>query len=67
VFLVLGVTASLREIRLGERMHLVDLIGLVAITLLGVLMMRGSRRISRFEGGVLVAAYVAFIVCCAIL
>jgi cation:H+ antiporter len=67
VFLVLGVTASLREIRLGERMHLVDLIGLVAITLLGVLMMRGSRRISRFEGGILVAAYVAFIVCCAIL
>jgi len=67
VFLVLGVTASLREIRLGERMHLVDLIGLVAITLLGVLMMRGSRRISRFEGGVLVAAYIAFIACCAIL
>jgi len=67
VFLVLGVTASLREIRLGERMHIVDLVGLVAITLLGVLMLRGSRRISRFEGGILVAAYVAFIVCCAVL
>ena len=67
VFLVLGVTASLREIRLGERMHVVDLVGLVAITLLGVLMLRGSRRISRFEGGILVAAYVAFIVCAAVL
>jgi len=66
VFLVLGVTASLREIRLGERMHLVDLIGLVAITLLGVIMLRGSRRISRFEGALLVAAYIAFIACCAV-
>jgi cation:H+ antiporter len=67
VFLVLGVTASLREIRLGERMHVVDLVGLVALTLLGVLMLRGSRRISRFEGGILVLAYVAFVVCAAIL
>ncbi|HUJ61345.1 MAG TPA: calcium/sodium antiporter [Kofleriaceae bacterium] len=66
VFLVLGVTACLRPIRLGERMHLVDLIGLVAITLLGVFVMRGSRRITRFEGGLLVAAYVAFIVCAAL-
>jgi cation:H+ antiporter len=67
VFLVLGVTASLREIRLGERMHLVDLVGLVAITLLGVLMLRGSRRISRFEGAILVAAYVGFVVSAAVL
>jgi cation:H+ antiporter len=66
VFLVLGVTASLHPIRLGERMHLVDLIGLVAITLLGVLVLRGSRKISRWEGAMLVAAYVAFIVCSAI-
>ena len=67
VFLVLGVTASLRPIRLGERMHLVDLIGLVGITLLGVLVLRGSRKISRFEGALLVAAYIAFITCSAIL
>jgi cation:H+ antiporter len=67
VFLVLGVTAYLQPIRVGERMHLVDLVGLVAITLLGVLMMRGSRRISRVEGGILVAAYIGFIVSCAIL
>ncbi len=65
VFLVLGITAYLRPIRLGEQSHFVDLVGLVAITLLGVLMLRGSRKISRFEGGILVAAYVAFVVACA--
>jgi cation:H+ antiporter len=66
VFLVLGVTAYLGPIRLGERMHLVDLVGLVAITLLGVLTLRGSRKITRLEGALLVAAYVAFIVCAAL-
>jgi len=66
VFLVLGVTAYLGPIRLGERMHLVDLLGLVAITLLGVLTLRGSRKITRIEGALLVLAYVAFVVCAAI-
>jgi cation:H+ antiporter len=67
VFLVLGVTAYLGPIRLGERMHLVDLLGLVAITFLGVLTLRGSRKITRFEGALLVGAYIAFIICAAIL
>jgi cation:H+ antiporter len=67
VFLVLGVTACLQPLDLGERMHLVDLVGLVAITLLGVLVMRGSRKISRFEGALLVGAYIAFMVCASIL
>jgi cation:H+ antiporter len=67
VFLVLGITACLAPIRLGERMHLVDLVGLVAITLLGVLMLRGSRKITRLEGAILVAAYVAFVVCASVL
>jgi cation:H+ antiporter len=66
VFLVLGVTASLRPIVLGERMHVVELIGLVAITLLGILTLRGSRTITRIEGGILVMAYVAFIVASAV-
>ena len=44
--------------------YVVDLVGLVAITLLGVVMLRGSRRISRFEGVLLIAAYVTFIVAC---
>jgi cation:H+ antiporter len=61
VFLVLGVTAYLRPIRAGELLHLSDLIGLVGITLLGILMLRGSRKISRAEGLVLVLAYVAFL------
>jgi len=67
VFLVLGVTAYLRPIHLGERMHVVDLVGLVVITLLGVLVLRGSRKITRLEGAILVLAYVAFIVCAAVL
>lgn len=67
VFLVLGVVAYLRPIHVGERMHVVDLAGLVAITLLGVLFMRGSRRISRLEGAFLVAAYVGFIVAASLL
>ena len=66
VFLVLGVTAYLRPIRAGELLHLSDLIGLVAITLLGILMLRGSRRISRVEGAILVLAYVAFVATAAI-
>jgi cation:H+ antiporter len=67
VFLVLGVVAYLWPLRVGEGMHVVDLVGLVAITLLGVLFMRGSRRISRIEGAVLVTAYVGFIVAAALL
>lgn len=61
VFLVLGITAYLQPITFGERMHTVELIGLVAITLLGVLVLRGDRRISRAEGALLVVAYVAFV------
>jgi cation:H+ antiporter len=66
VFLVLGVTAWLRPIRVREILHVSDLIGLGAITLLGVLMLRGSRRISRIEGLILVLAYVLFITAAAL-
>jgi cation:H+ antiporter len=66
VFLVLGVTAYLRPIRVGELMHVSDLVGLVGITLLGLLMLRGSRRISRAEGVILVLAYIAFIATAAV-
>lgn len=69
VFLVLGITGYLEDIRFAEAgaMHAAELVGLVAITLLGVVMLRGSRRISRVEGALLVAAYVAFIVASALL
>ena len=40
----------------------VDLLFLAGITLLAVLFMRGSRKISRVEGGVLLAGYAAFVV-----
>ena len=66
VFLVLGVTAYLRPIHAGELLHLPEMIGLVGITLLGVVMLRGSRKISRIEGAILVLAYVAFIATAAI-
>lgn len=61
VFLVLGTVAYLNPVRVGERMHAVDAIGLIAITLLAIAFMRGHRRVSRIEGGILVAAYFAFI------
>jgi cation:H+ antiporter len=61
VFLVLGVTAYLRPIEITQRMHAVDFVGLVAITLLGVIMLRGSRKITRLDGAILVLAYIAFI------
>ncbi|HTJ42070.1 MAG TPA: calcium/sodium antiporter [Kofleriaceae bacterium] len=59
VFLVLGVVAYLRPIKVT--VHAVDLVGLVTITLLAVLFLRGSRRMSRVEGAILVLAYAAFI------
>lgn len=62
VFLVLGVVAYLHPVRVGERMHAVDAIGLAAITLLAVIFMRGNRRVSRLEGGILVAGYLGFLV-----
>lgn len=62
VFLVLGVVAYLHPVQVGERMHAVDAIGLAAITLLAVIFMRGNRRVSRIEGGLLVAAYIGFMI-----
>jgi cation:H+ antiporter len=66
VFLVLGVVAYIRPIDVGVRMHVVDLVGLVGITLLGVLTLRGSRRVTRLEGALLVVSYVAFLICAAV-
>jgi cation:H+ antiporter len=67
VFLVLGVTAYLEPIELAQPMHAVELIGLVAITLLGILTLRGARKITRIEGALLVGAYLAFVITSAIL
>ena len=67
VFLVLGVTAYLEPIELLQPMHAVELVGLVAITLLGILTLRGARKITRGEGLLLVLAYLAFVVTSAVL
>jgi cation:H+ antiporter len=67
VFLVLGVVAYLRPISFGGRMHAVDGLGLVAITLLAIVIMRSGRRISRLEGAVLVLGYVGFVAAAAAL
>jgi cation:H+ antiporter len=69
VFLVLGVTGYLADIRFTDAgaMHAPELIGLVAITMLGIVVLRGDRRISRLEGAILVAAYVGFIAVAALL
>lgn len=67
VFLVLGMVAYLNPVRVGERMHMVDAIGLGAITLLAIAFMRGSRKVTRVEGGILVGGYVAFMILAALL
>ncbi|KAB2897614.1 MAG: calcium/sodium antiporter [Kofleriaceae bacterium] len=66
VFLVLGMVAYLNPVKVGERMHPVDAIGLGALTILAVVFMRGSRKVTRVEGAILVAGYVAFLVAAAI-
>jgi cation:H+ antiporter len=66
IFLVLGIVAYMRPIRVGERLHTVDMVGLVAITLLAVLFLRGSRRVTRLEGAILVLAYAAFLTAAAL-
>ena len=65
VFLVLGTVAYLQPVRVGERMHIVDAIGLGAITLLAIAFMRGHRRVTRVEGAILVVAYFVFIIAAA--
>ena len=62
VFLVLGVAAYLEPIEISQPTHAAELIGLVAITLLGIFTLRGNRKITRIEGAVLVLAYIGFVV-----
>jgi cation:H+ antiporter len=67
VFLVLGVCAYISPIKVGERMHTVDFIGLIAITLVGVVTLRGPRQMRRWEGVMLIGCYVGFVVASALL
>lgn len=61
VCIVIGVSAYLRPIDLAGKVSPFDLFGLAAITLFGAVMMRSGRRVSRWEGVLLVTIYVAFI------
>ncbi len=61
VFLVLGIVAYLHPIHVGDRMHVVDLVGLVGLTLLAILFLRGSRRMHRIEGAIMMLAYGGFL------
>ena len=44
----------------------VDIAFLIGITIVGILFMRGERRISRPEGAILLASYAAFILLAAV-
>jgi len=66
VFLVLGMVAYLNPVKVGERMHPVDAIGLGALTILAVVFMRGSRKVTRVEGAILIGGYVAFVIAAAL-
>lgn len=66
VFLVLGMVAYLNPVKVGERMHPIDAIGLGAVTILAVVFMRGNRKVTRVEGAILIGGYVAFMIAAAI-
>ncbi|WP_428261439.1 calcium/sodium antiporter [Haliangium sp.] len=66
VFLILGVVGLIRPINASIGGLLYDLGFLVGVTVVGVLFMRGSRRIRRTEGVMLLVGYVAFIVIAAL-
>lgn len=66
IFLILGVVGFIRPIEADVSALVVDLAFLGAITFIGVLFMRGERRISRFEGFILLGMYIGFIVMAAI-
>ncbi len=61
IFLILGVVGLIRPINGSIGGLAFDLAFLVGTTALGVLFMRGTRRISRGEGALLLGTYITFI------
>ncbi len=61
VFLVLGVVSLIKPVDVVFSVVTVDLAFLVGVTVLAVMVMRGDRRVTRTEGSMLLAAYLAFI------
>jgi cation:H+ antiporter len=66
IFLVLGAVGLVRPIDGDLSLLRLDVGFVVGATLVGALMMRGSRRITRTEGALLLVAYGSFIVLAAI-
>jgi cation:H+ antiporter len=61
VFFVLGVTSTIRPVEGALRQQRLEIAFLVAATLAGALFMRGSRRVSRGEGVILLILYAGFV------
>ena len=56
-----GITALVQPVPVSERMQMIDIPLMVAISLIMVLVVASGRRVSRVEGGVLLALYAAYI------
>jgi cation:H+ antiporter len=61
VFMILGVVGMIRPIHGSISGMAVDFGFLVGTTILGVLFMRGTRKITRLEGALLIASYAVFL------
>jgi cation:H+ antiporter len=61
IFLILGIVPMIKPVQVPLTSIDIDVYFLIGVTLLGVLSMRGDRRITRPEGAVLAAAYAAFV------
>jgi len=61
VFLILGVTGQIDRVHGPLDLLKYHLIFLAIVTFVGVLAMRGARKITRFEGVLLIAGYAAYI------
>jgi cation:H+ antiporter len=66
IFLILGVVGFISPVDGSVFALRLDIGFLIGITLLGILFMRGERRIPRLEGVVLLAAYAVFMVLAAV-
>jgi cation:H+ antiporter len=62
VLLILGAAGAAGPLEVPLRGAWLDIGGLVAMTLLAAVFLRGDRRVSRVEGSVLVALYIAFVI-----
>lgn len=61
VFMILGVVGMIRPIHGSISEMAVDFGFLIGTTIMGVLFMRGTRKITRTEGAVLIASYAIFL------